>query len=163
MPQLWGWKDPRTCFSLSLWLKIFPKAKVIYIQRNGVDVAQSLVVRNEKIGSGKPFSSNTADVSGAFELWEKYNHQCLMESALLPSEQLHVIKYEDLLSNSQKHLEAIFDFLDYKKPGVSIDTLVRNINNQKAYAFRNDHELVSFYQKVRDKELMKKMGYDNIL
>jgi hypothetical protein len=41
----WGWKDPRTIYTLPLWLKLFPGAKLIYIVRNGVDVASSLNVR----------------------------------------------------------------------------------------------------------------------
>ncbi len=38
----WGWKDPRNIYLLPLWLDIFPKAKVIHICRNGIDVACSL-------------------------------------------------------------------------------------------------------------------------
>ncbi len=41
----WGWKDPRTIFTLPLWLKLFPEAKLVYIVRNGVDVASSLRMR----------------------------------------------------------------------------------------------------------------------
>ena len=42
--QPWGWKDPRNVFTLPLWLRVFPEAKIIYIVRNGVDVAASLLV-----------------------------------------------------------------------------------------------------------------------
>ena len=42
----WGWKDPRNTFTLPVWLRIFPEAKVICIERHGVDVAQSLRVRS---------------------------------------------------------------------------------------------------------------------
>src|SRR5213078_1316124 len=45
----WGWKDPRTVFTLPLWLQLFPKAKIINIVRNGVDVASSLSVREQKM------------------------------------------------------------------------------------------------------------------
>jgi len=44
----WGWKDPRNTFLLPLWLDIFPQAKIIHIYRNGIDIAQSLSVREEK-------------------------------------------------------------------------------------------------------------------
>jgi hypothetical protein len=44
----WGWKDPRNTFLLPLWLDIFPNAKIVHIYRNGVDVAQSLGVREQK-------------------------------------------------------------------------------------------------------------------
>ena len=41
----WGWKDPRNIYLLPLWLDIFPKAKVIHVCRNGIDVACSLQYR----------------------------------------------------------------------------------------------------------------------
>ena len=41
----WGWKVPRNALTLPIWLSIFPDAKVVHIQRHGVDVAQSLAVR----------------------------------------------------------------------------------------------------------------------
>ena len=44
----WGWKDPRNTFLLPLWRDIFPEAKVIHVIRNGVDVAASLLTREEK-------------------------------------------------------------------------------------------------------------------
>lgn len=44
----WGWKDPRNTVLLPLWLNIFPRAKIIHIYRNGIDVAQSLATREER-------------------------------------------------------------------------------------------------------------------
>src|SRR3989304_485109 len=44
-PKPWAWKDPRNTFTLPVWLRIFPEAKIIYVVRNGVDVAASLRVR----------------------------------------------------------------------------------------------------------------------
>ncbi|HZX36128.1 MAG TPA: sulfotransferase [Thermodesulfobacteriota bacterium] len=48
LPKPWAWKDPRNTFTLPVWLKIFPEAKIIYVVRNGVDVAESLRVRERK-------------------------------------------------------------------------------------------------------------------
>ncbi|MFB6261703.1 MAG: sulfotransferase, partial [Thiohalorhabdaceae bacterium] len=44
----WGWKDPRNTFTLPLWLELFPEARVINVERHGVDVAESLVVRRNR-------------------------------------------------------------------------------------------------------------------
>jgi len=49
----WGWKDPQTVFLLDIWLTVFPEAKLIYIVRHGVDVANSLQTRFKK-WPGKP-------------------------------------------------------------------------------------------------------------
>jgi hypothetical protein len=43
----WGWKDPRNSFLLPVWLDIFPRARVIHIFRNGIDVACSLQQRDK--------------------------------------------------------------------------------------------------------------------
>lgn len=44
----WGWKDPRTCVLLPLYLEIFPKARLVHIVRNEDDVAASLSARKKK-------------------------------------------------------------------------------------------------------------------
>ena len=42
----WGWKDPRNSLALKVWLEIFPHAKVLHVVRNGIDAADSLLVRD---------------------------------------------------------------------------------------------------------------------
>jgi hypothetical protein len=39
--ELWGWKDPRTCFTLPFWQDILPPMRYIICIRNPVDVAHS--------------------------------------------------------------------------------------------------------------------------
>lgn len=48
-PQ-WGWKDPRNTFTLPMWLKRYPNARVIHVTRNAEDVAASLTQRNRVAG-----------------------------------------------------------------------------------------------------------------
>jgi hypothetical protein len=38
----WGFKDPRTCIILPLYLELFPRAQLVHIIRNADDVAASL-------------------------------------------------------------------------------------------------------------------------
>ena len=45
----WGWKDPVNVFTLSLWNKIFSNFKVININRNPLDVSQSLLNRQKTL------------------------------------------------------------------------------------------------------------------
>lgn len=47
----WGFKDPRTCVTLPLFLRIFPHARLLHIVRREADVAESLATR-EKAGVG---------------------------------------------------------------------------------------------------------------
>jgi hypothetical protein len=47
----WGFKDPRTCVTLPLFLAIFPRARLLHIVRQEADVAESLAT-SEKAGVG---------------------------------------------------------------------------------------------------------------
>jgi hypothetical protein len=48
----WGFKDPRACVLLPLYLELFPNAKIIHIRRNLDDVAASLCEKH-KMGVGQ--------------------------------------------------------------------------------------------------------------
>ena len=41
----WGWKDPRNCLMLPIWLRLFPQSRIVNIYRDGRDVALSLLQR----------------------------------------------------------------------------------------------------------------------
>jgi hypothetical protein len=40
--DVWGWKDPRTCFTLPFWKRILPQIQCVILVRNPVDVARSI-------------------------------------------------------------------------------------------------------------------------
>jgi len=44
----WGWKDPRTTFTLPLWQEVFPQLKIVHVVRHGLDVALSLQARERR-------------------------------------------------------------------------------------------------------------------
>ena len=67
---LWGWKDPRNTFTLPCWLQIFPKAKVIYLERDKKQVINSLLQRNGQAGEVRVKELQSA--AFAEELTEKY-------------------------------------------------------------------------------------------
>src|SRR5438105_4656719 len=95
LDEPWGWKDPRNTFTLPLWLRIFPNAKVVSIERNGVDVAQSLLAREIRILKEAPdfyrkyrmafflhprrggfaHSPRCLSLDDAFALWQEYVSQ----------------------------------------------------------------------------------------
>src|SRR6266480_5605585 len=112
----WGWKDPRTTFTLPIWLRIFPNAKVISIERNGVDVAESLRAREVKIIRAAPdfyrryrrlfflyprrggfaHSPRCLALEDAFSLWEEYTSQAEAVVAGLPRERVLALRYEEV-------------------------------------------------------------------
>src|SRR5262249_54549623 len=117
----WGWKDPRTIFTLPIWLRLFPEAKLIYILRNGVDVASSLMVRERKLQKkgeerfksrlSKRSSSRSAleragykgsprclSLEGSFGLWREYLEEGERQLAGLKNS-IHTVRYEDILAH----------------------------------------------------------------
>ena len=47
--QPWGWKDPRMIFTLPLWLKIFPSAKIVYIDYKDTALLRKFISDRGKI------------------------------------------------------------------------------------------------------------------
>lgn len=162
MKYPWGWKDPRTCFTMPVWLDLFPHAKVVYVYRNGVDVAQSLVQRNRRFIGTKYGSVRCLDLAGAYELWEMYNQQCLEHLSSLAEEQVHAVCYEELLQEPLLVLHRLLRFLNLKVQEAELASLAETIQADRAYAFTSDTDLLSFYESVHTSGLMTKFGYSEI-
>lgn len=158
----WGWKDPRTVYTLPIWLKLFPDAKIVYIHRNGIDVANSLFLRNKIMLNLKYFSLRCLRLEGAFKLWEMYNNRCLELINKLPERQVWQLKYEDLLMEPRKHLLPLFQFLEHGTSEELMEELCKKVRSDRAYAFMNNEELNVLYKLKKDSPLMSKLGYSNI-
>ena len=158
----WGWKDPRTCYTLPLWLKLFPEAKVLFIHRNGVDVAQSLVHRNQRLMNTFNGSLRCTTLSGAFELWEMYNQQCLRWLAEVPATQQHTVSFENLMTAPEAELKAVCEFLHLSGASPDLGALAGRVNPKRAHAFRKTPALVDFYHAVADCAMMREFGYEHV-
>ncbi len=99
----WGWKDPRNTFTLPMYLNLFPKAKVIHVIRNGMDVALSLKQRNA--AGGEVVDKRLNDLSFNFKLWETYVEQGNSYNGHV--NQFLEIKYEDLLNKNSAVIDSI--------------------------------------------------------
>lgn len=165
IPQKWGWKDPRNTITFPIWQSIFKDAKFLFIYRNGIDSAASLVNREHKQNFDitiPAYSSRCLNLESAFGLWEDYNRFFLKHKKLIAKSNLLEIKYEDFLQESNVYLSKIADFAN-----ISIDKDVANsicskINSARAYSFLNNKELEEFYARVKDNETMIQLGYNNL-
>lgn len=160
----WGWKDPRNTFTLPLWLRVFPKARIVCIERHGVDVAQSLLAREHKIElaarrryrrykylawirpkrGGFLESSRCATLSGGFTLWEEYQRQVEEILADLDPVRVARVRYEDLLSNPSGNLESLAKFCGLDPTPRDVQRACRGVNADRAYAYAEDPELRAF-------------------
>lgn len=95
-----GWKDPRTTFTLPLWLRLFPQARVVHVVRDGLDVAASLVAREQRrrtrLGNAAR-SCRCLDPERAFDLWTEYVDMGEHVAEALPAARYLRLRYEDLL------------------------------------------------------------------
>ncbi len=160
----WGWKDPRNTFTLPMWLKIFPNAKVVSIERNGVDVAQSLLARELKIlqkapafyrryrtvffihprRAGFAHSPRCLSLEDAFSLWQEYTQQADAVIATLPRERVLTVRYEEVLNDPVKWLTEAAMFCDLKASRGQIETTIKSIRTDRAQAYRVDADLTRF-------------------
>ena len=166
----WGWKDPRNTYTLPLWLEIFPDAKVIHIRRNGIDVANSLVKREQRAFENKKSrylarrafyrvrpkrggftdSIRCASLEGAFSLWEEYLKEAKKHVIAIGPGALE-LKYEDLVSEPYELLRQLADFCDLEVSDRDIQRVSVMMKKDRAYAYKESPELVAFAEEVGDR------------
>ena len=186
LAEPWGWKDPRNTLTLSLWLQLFPDAKVIHLVRNGIDVAQSLMDRERREQEDlaqrrvepwlrkrlRIFSLRFRDVERqekppfdnlqqAFSLWCEYLEFGEQTLKSAKPGNLITIRYEDLLDSPNSHLRAIADFLGLTISDTALFDVASGIDRERRFAFLDDHELLDAYQTCRSHRMMKQFGYDS--
>jgi hypothetical protein len=176
----WGWKDPRTVFTLPIWLALFPQARLVYIVRNGIDVAKSLMVREQKLlalrierfeqrmkrrslrtcldRAGYKGSPRCLTLQGAFDLWVEYLQQADRNLHGLTNA-VHILRYEDMLGDAKKHLPELASFCGLEPGEKRIATAIEQIDGSRALAFKHDPVLAAFYEQVKQNPWMMKFGY----
>lgn len=167
---LWGWKDPRNTFTLPLWLRIFPEAKVVFIERHGVDVAESLRVRSRsslratknkrefysRIGwlrnkrGGVLDSPRCTTLEGAFTLWREYQQEASRVQEAFPQTSFHRVRYEMLLSDPSEIIGDILNFCNVDIPQREIEAATHGLNPERAYSFMKNGELREFASMRQD-------------
>jgi len=182
----WGWKDPRTIFTVKLWLEVFPGASILYIKRNGIDVAQSLTVRARErrdspvkdVLSVMPLwwrlrnafreheqfvkiSLRCRSLDESFRLWEEYSTEAEQFFDDFEGSKLS-FRYEDFLQDPRSNIAPMLSLCGLSPSERDIDSALRRIDKQRAYSFARDEELVEFFKRVCNSDMMKKMDYDSI-
>jgi hypothetical protein len=160
----WGWKDPRNTFTLPMWLRIFPDAKVISIERHGVDVAASLRAREASdLGNtaarydrypalsflrqredGFVGSPRCASLDGGFSLWGAYVIQARKMLEMLPDHQVLALRYEEVLADPETHLRTSAAFCGLDVPVEKVRHVAASIQPDRARSYLANAELRKF-------------------
>lgn len=176
----WGWKDPQTVFTLPLWLRLFPRAKIIYVVRNGIDVASSLVKMEERVVErrrarsqrgfirlklqtrlglyGFKGSARSLTLDGAFSLWEEYVGQAEETLSNIGNPQ-RVVKFEDLLVDPKTHLMDLREFCGLDTAERELQAIARQAHGERAHAFLRSPELKAFYGAMKNRRWMVHYRY----
>ena len=169
IPFPWGWKDPRSTYTLPLWLDLFPQAKVIHIVRHGVDVAHSLQVRyhrrltkeqtnhpqtayywwHAKRREGFVNTLRCASLDEGILLWRSYVEEAQTHVAYLKERAIE-LKYEDFLQYPLENMILLTRFAGLLVDEDILMRIVRSINADRAFAYRRDLTLQKFAVTMQD-------------
>ncbi|WP_456397904.1 sulfotransferase [Desulfurobacterium sp.] len=176
----WGWKDPKNSFTLDIWLKVFPDAKIIHIYRNPIDVAESLRKRtlNEKkkfkwnikkeikfffrtghLGFGN--SERVENIKEGIKLWKEYISNIFKLEKQYNLNMMHV-KYENFLENPEKITKDILKELNIDYEIQTVRNAINGINTNRRYAFLKDDNLYQIYKEIQNQPLLTKLNYNKI-
>jgi hypothetical protein len=175
----WGWKDPRNTFTIDIWLKIFPDAKILHIYRNPLDVAESLRKREFELDKtfkmdfskrikeyllkgkvGYVSSARLRDIREGVYLWKQYVEKAFSTESKM--DKLLHIKYEDLLTYPKKLLKEIFDFCELLYKEDDLNSLLNTLKVERRFAFLKNPQLIQVYNEIKDWDIVEKLGYSNI-
>ena len=164
LPFPWGWKDPRSTFTLPLWLDLFPQARVLHVCRHGVDVAVSLRHRERGILAEKErraclhdllytihrgranftSSARCATLEGGFALWEEHMAAARRARTEQPAEAFLELEFEEVLADPVPHLLHAAQFCGLAADEAAVEALVSGVRADRACAFAGDAEATAF-------------------
>jgi hypothetical protein len=175
----WGFKDPRSTFLLPVWLDVFPEARVLHVQRDGVDVAASLRkrareamkrrstwIRPRDVRSRRRWprvdlerSTRCLTLEGAFALWRSYVARGHETRQLVSEGQWLAVGFEKLLTSPEEHIRRLADFAGLSTTPDRIDELVATLRPERAGAWKLDEDLREFHGEVGEDPWMRNLGY----
>lgn len=177
----WGWKDPRTTVTLPVWLDLFPRARVLHMVRNGVDVADSLTRRQQggfELGRARferyrrlfavvpkrgwfGTSPRLSRRSEGFRLWEEYL-ACADRFTSGLGDRLLTMRYETLLAEPAAELARAAAFSGLTADAATVAAATSRVRPERSFAFRDDPELRALWEANRGSPWMRRFGYDDL-
>jgi len=146
-----GEKTPWYLLELPMIVELFPKAKFIYIIRDGRDVALSLLE--------KDWGPN--NIYTCAEYWKRLNAQTKEFDMLENNGQLIRLRYEDLLNNPEEYVFKIYKFLDEPLNNEALEPLIKRTkgDNFNKWKSKMTTKQIALFESVAG-ETLKRFGYE---
>lgn len=123
----WGDKTPHYIGDFDIIYKLFPKAKFIFIVRDGRDVSLSLFHKN--------WGPNNIYSSAMY--WKKLHRHMNDIESLKEKGQLFSLRYEDLLDDPRETIPKIYEFLNENCKDKTLDYLCSTVKAGNYYKWKN--------------------------
>lgn len=157
----WGWKDPRNCITLPIWLELFPDARVVHVVRNGVDAAISLHRRETRRNTReRDYSSGCQDFTACFLLWEEYVRAGRLFSSRLPAKQYLELRYEEMLRSPMEQLTRVTEFLNKNVGRRVLQSAADDIDSSRLDNSLYRRQYAAEIAELPASQLMHELGYD---
>ena len=153
----WGWKEPRTTLFASLWLHLFPDARIVHVVRHPLAVAQSLQRRElEFQKAGDAPRGTLKDLDYCLRIAATYLETAEQISAR--ARHFHRIRFEDLQADPATALKSLGEFCQLRFTSGRVAEAIATIRTRTA-AHHHDITEESFTKLLSDHPTVAKLGY----
>jgi hypothetical protein len=155
--QPWGWKEPRTTLFTSLWLQLFPDARIVHVVRHPLAVAQSLRRRElEFQKAGDPPRGALKDLDYCLRIAATYLE--VGEQISAKTRHFYRIRFEDLQTDPGAALKLLGEFCQLRFTNDRVAEAVATIRTQNA-ARHHDITEETFAKLLSEHPTVTKLGY----
>jgi hypothetical protein len=157
----WGWADTLTSFTLPLWMRVFPKARVVHVLRNGVDVALDLAQREQERRvqlKSRARSSRCLDPVRAFDVWSSYVTAANVSVERLSAERVLHLRCEDLAERPAEVLDELLGFAEVELEDERRAEVLEALDPLPVDGFQETAEGRALYRRLSGHALMKDLG-----
>lgn len=179
----WGWKDPRTTWTLPIWEDVVGSLRTIHVLRHGIDVANSLQAfqtaefnsqkKNFEYRMSRPGwmralycrhiagdrmagSLRSMDFTECMDLWKAYVTQA--RNTARSAGPFLEVRYEDLVETPRETIEKIAEFAGLSPTTANVERAAAMVRPGGAFRYRDSRETIK--QAKRYEHELSTAGYE---
>ena len=77
-------------------------------------------------------------------------------------EQYTAVRYEDFLTQPKEKLQELAHFSGLNPSEAQLNSAIEGIQQDRAFAFVNNETYFQVYQQLKNKPLLRQLGYDQL-